>query len=229
VTIRGVLFDMDGLMIDSEPLWQRAEIEVFATVGIRLTRELCLETRGRRIDEVVEHWRTRHPWPTPSAATIRDQIVGRVIEGIRREGTAKPGLDHAIEFFASLGLPLGVASSSDYAIIDAVLECLGVASRFAIVHSGEEEALGKPHPDVYRSAALKLGVAAEHCLALEDSPSGVAAARAAGMRCIAVLDATGVSGADLDRERTLLADADADAILTSLEEIDARLWHSLRD
>jgi len=225
--IGGVLFDMDGLMIDSEPLWQRAEIEVFATVGIRLTRELCLETRGRRIDEVVEHWRSRHPWATPPAATIRDQIVGRVIEGVRREGAPKPGLDHAIEFFASLGLPLGVASSSDYALIDAVLERLGVSRRFAIVHSGEEEALGKPHPDVYRNAARKLGVPPEHCLALEDSPSGIAAARAAGMRCIAVLDETGVSAEGIDRERARLAGATA--ILTSLEEIDARLWQSILD
>jgi sugar-phosphatase len=223
--IRGVLFDMDGLMIDSEPLWQRAEIEIFGTVGVELTRDMCLETRGRRVDEVVEHWWAQRPWVEPSRAAIRDAIVGRVIELVRSEGEAKPGLSAAIDLFAARGLPLGVASSSDYAIIEAALGRLTLAQRFAVVHSGQDEAVGKPHPGVYRSAARKLGVACEACLALEDSPSGVASAKAAGMLCVAVMDATSVPAAARRRERERLAAADA--VLDSLEQIDAELLERL--
>jgi sugar-phosphatase len=223
--IRGVLFDMDGLMIDSEPLWQRAEIEVFGRVGLALTRADCLETRGRRIDEVVAFWWERRPWSGPPQERLRDAIVARVIELVRREGAPKPGLAHAIGFFAERGLPLGVASSSSYAIIDAVLERLALRDRFAVVHSGEEEPRGKPDPGVYRSAARKLGVPAAACVALEDSPSGVASAKAAGMRCIAVVDATGAAG-DVAAERERLAHADV--VLESLLEIGPQVLDPAR-
>jgi len=220
--ITGVLFDMDGLLVDSEPLWQRAEIEVFASVGVELTREACLETRGRRVDEVVRHWFERSPWTGRSVAAVRDAIVTRVVDLVRTEGTIKDGVVHALDFFAARGLPLGIASSSDYAVIEAVLDRLELRSCFAIVHSGEEEAHGKPHPDVYRGAARKLDRAPESCLALEDSPSGVASAKAAGMRCIAVVDASGVDPAEREVEANRLAGADL--VLRSLGEIDAVVW-----
>ena len=218
--IGGVLFDMDGLLIDSEPLWQRAEIEVFGALGLALTRAECLETRGLRVDEVVAHWFARAPWAGPGLGAVRDAIVQRVIALVAIDGRAKPGVAHALGFFAARGLPLGVASSSDHAIIDAVLARLGIRDAFAIVHSGEEEARGKPDPAIYRSAARKLGVAPARCVALEDSPSGVAAALAAGMRCIAVLDADTVG--DVVAERARLAAADV--VLGSLAQIDAEVW-----
>jgi sugar-phosphatase len=220
--IEGVLFDMDGLLIDSEPLWQRAEIEIFGNVGLALTRAQCLQTRGLRVDEVVAHWFARAPWRRPSQREVRDAIVARVMALVGTEGRAKPAVEHAIGFFRARGLPLGVASSSDYAIIDAVLTRLGIRDGFEIIHSGEDEARGKPDPAIYLRAAGKLGVKPDRCIALEDSPSGVASAKAAGMRCIAVLDAEGVGASDVDAERQRLAAADV--VLQSLGEIDARVW-----
>lgn len=223
--IEAVLFDMDGLLIDSEPLWQRAEIEVFATVGIALDAALCLETRGRRLDEVVEHWFARSPWSTPPRQSIAAAIIRRVTELVTERGAAKPGVGHAIEFFARRGLPLAVASSSDYAIIEAVLARLAIRDRFAAIHSGESERFGKPHPAIFLGVARKLATAPPRCLVLEDSPSGVAAAKAAGMRCIAVVDADTVgAGAVVDERRRL---APADAVLDSLEQIDEALWAAL--
>lgn len=225
--IEAVLFDMDGLLIDSEPLWQRAEIEVFARVGVALDVALCLETRGRRLDEVVEHWFARSPWSAPSREAIAAAIVRRVTELVVERGAAKPGVGHAIEFFARRGLPLAVASSSNYSIIEAVLARLAIRDRFAAIHSGESERFGKPHPAIFLGAARKLFVTPDRCLVLEDSPSGVSAAKAAGMRCIAVVDADTVGAGGVDDERRRLVDAAADAVLDSLEQIDAPLWHAL--
>jgi len=73
--IKGVIFDMDGLLIDSEPLWQEAEIETFTRVGVPLTREMTRETMGLRVDEVVEHWFSRYPWEEPSKKEIESKVV----------------------------------------------------------------------------------------------------------------------------------------------------------
>lgn len=223
--IEAVLFDMDGLLIDSEPLWQQAETEVFATVGIELSAPMCLETRGRRVDEVVEHWFERSPWRTPSRREIAEAVVARVIDLVSECGMPKPGVAHAIDFFARRGLLLAVASSSHYAIIETVLARLGIRDRFVTVHSGESERFGKPHPAIFLGAASKLGVRPGHCLVFEDSPSGVAAAKEAGMRCVAVLDANTVGAENADEERRRLAIADS--VLDSLEEIDEHLWLDL--
>lgn len=223
--IEAVLFDMDGLLIDSEPLWQRAEIEIFATVGIHLDVTQCLETRGRRLDEVIEHWFARSPWTAPSRRSIAEAIVARVTELVSEHGAAKPGVAHALEFFSRRGARLAVASSSNYSIIDAVLARLAISERFEALHSGESERFGKPHPAIFLGAARKLAAAPERCLVLEDSPSGVAAAKAAGMRCIAVLDAETVGSEGVAEERRRLAAADF--VLDSLEQIDEALWRAL--
>ncbi|MBE7452917.1 MAG: hexitol phosphatase HxpB [Kofleriaceae bacterium] len=223
--IEAVLFDMDGLLIDSEPLWQRAEIEIFARVGIELSVAQCLETRGRRLDEVVEHWFARSPWRSPSRPSIAEAIVARVTELVAECGAAKPGVAHAIGFFADRGLPLGVASSSNYSIIEAVLARLEIRQHFAAVHSGESERFGKPDPAIFLGAARKLAVAPAACLVLEDSPRGVEAAKAAGMRCIAVVDADTIGAAGVPEERRRLAAADV--VLDSLEEICEPLWQTL--
>jgi len=221
--IEAVVFDMDGLLVDSEPLWQEAEIEIFGALGLHLDRAACLRTRGRKIDEVVAHWYAEAPWSGPSPAAVRDAIVGRVAALVRDRGRAKPGVDHALDFFAARQLPLAVASSSPYAVIDAVLERLDAGRRFAALHSGEEERFGKPHPAIFLGAARKLGVAPTRCLAFEDSPAGVAAARAAGMRCVAVPDPGAGGGSVAAPERARLAAA-ADVLIPSLLEVDRALW-----
>lgn len=183
---RALIFDLDGVLIDSEPLWRRAEIEIFATVGLQLTEADCIRTQGLRIDEAVGFWFERAPWSGPSVEALASTIVERMAALIRSEGRPMPGALESIEAARETGWRLGLASSSSSFLIGTVLERFGLADRFECVHSAEHEARGKPHPDVYLSAARALGLPGADCVAVEDSAHGVASALAAGMRCIAV-------------------------------------------
>jgi sugar-phosphatase len=216
--LRAAIFDLDGLLVDSEPLWQAAEIEVFGGVGLPLTREDCWRTKGLRIDAAVRYWFERCPWPDLSVAQVESRVVGRVLELLRERAAPKRGARHAIDFFRASGLRLAVASSSAPEIIAAALAALQMQEDFEAVRSAVLEAEGKPHPAVYLATAAALGIAPEHCVALEDSRIGVAAARAAGMLCIAVPDtASGPPGEARDFEDD---PAGAHVTLPSLERID---------
>jgi|WetSurMetagenome_2_1015567.scaffolds.fasta_scaffold273219_2 mannitol-1-/sugar-/sorbitol-6-/2-deoxyglucose-6-phosphatase len=177
---------MDGLLIDSEPFWREAERLVFASVGLQLTDDDCQLTTGLRIDEVVGYWFARHPWTGTPQEVVGERIVRQVIAFVGTRGVALPGAEHALALCERAGLQLALASSSAPALIDAVLERLGLAGRFEAVHSAVHEKRGKPHPDVYLAACAALDVPPAECVAFEDSVNGVRAARAAGMRCIAV-------------------------------------------
>lgn len=216
--IKAVVFDMDGVLIDSEPFWRESEIAVFGRVGLRLTDAMCRETMGLRIDEAVDYWHKRHGWEGRAPAEVADEIVGGLIELIQHKGALMPGARHALHFFRSRGVKLGLASSSSYRIINAVVERLGLADEFDCVYSADEEPHGKPHPGVYLTTAGKLGVEPTHCIAIEDSLNGVLAAKAARMKCVALPDHAG----RLDPRYAI-----ADCVLESLSDIGEGLWHSL--
>jgi HAD superfamily hydrolase (TIGR01509 family) len=184
--LRALIFDMDGVLIDSEPFWHEAEMAAFALAGLRLTRDDCLRTTGLRVDAVVDHWFSRAPWTAPSPREVEAAIVRRVIELVGERGALKPGVHQALAFAERAGLRTALASSSPSAIIAAVLEKFALRPRFEVVHSAEGEPHGKPHPGVYLHTAEKLGVRPEECAAVEDSPNGVLAAKAARMTCVAI-------------------------------------------
>jgi sugar-phosphatase len=213
-TIRAVIFDMDGLLIDTEPIWRRSEIEIFGRLGLHLTEEQCLEHMGVRVAEVVDLWYARHPWTGPSREAVTRQIEDRVIQYVLSEGEAKPGVDRAMELIHEAGLPIAIASSSSLTLIDAVVQRLGLERYVQLRASAVDEAEGKPHPAVYLTAARRLGVEPERCLALEDSPNGVLSAKGAGMYCIAVPDPNLAADPRFDR---------ADRRLDSLEEFTPEL------
>lgn len=187
-TLSGVLFDMDGILIDSEPFWRQAEMELFATVGVHLSEENCRETTGLRIEEVVAHWYAIQPWSGVSQAHLSQQILNRVVELVSTQGRPLAGVKEALQACLDLGLPLGLASSSDYCLIQATLQRLALQEYFSVVHSAQEESWGKPHPAVYLTAAAKLQVHPLSCLAIEDSLNGVISAKAARMPVVAIPD-----------------------------------------
>lgn len=216
--IEAVIFDMDGLLIDSEPFWAVAETEVLTTVGVPAAEMRPGLTMGLRMSEVVAYWFARYPWTGPSQPEVERQITDRVITLVQDQGSAMPGALETVALFAARKFPLAVASSSANNMIAAVMERLGIGDSFAVLQSAEHEAFGKPHPAVYLAAASRLGVRPDRCLAFEDSPNGVIAAKAARMTCIAVPSPA------LPNDRRLAA---ADLILPSLSGFDLALVDKL--
>lgn len=184
--LRAVLFDLDGLLIDSEPLWVRAEIEVFGAVGVVLTEDDCAKTKGLRTDDVIAYWHTRRPWSGVSPRAIELGLIETVAALVKREGQALPGVQAAVAAAREQGRKLALASSSPLTIIEAALDALDLRGAFDVVQSAETEPLGKPHPGIFLRAADRLEVAPTASLVLEDSVTGLIAAKAARMACIAV-------------------------------------------
>jgi len=181
-----MIFDMDGVLIDSEPLWRRAERACFGEVGLALTDGDCLQTQGLRIDEAVDYWYQRAPWPDTSVREVTSRIVERMIDLIRAEARPMAGVGPALESALAAGWRLALASSSSTPLIQTVLDALDLQDAFEVVRSAEHEARGKPAPDVYLSTARDLHLEPADCVAVEDSVHGVASAITAGMRCVAV-------------------------------------------
>lgn len=212
MALEAAVFDMDGVLVDSEPLWQEAEIEVFGTVGVELSRAMCEETMGLRIDEAVAHWHRRTPWDGPSQPEIADRVVAGVAARIAERGEPLPGVREALDACRRRGLRLALASSSPMPLIGAVLERFDLAGTFEVVVSADGEPYGKPHPGIYLTAADRLAVAPTACVAIEDSLNGVIAAKAARMRAVAI---------PLDPADPRFGVADA--VLTSLADLDGAL------
>lgn len=213
-TLQAVIYDLDGLLIDSEPCWMQAEMEVLGALGVPLTPERCRETTGLRMDEAVAYWAARYPWAAPAAEEVVERILHRVLALLAERAPLKPGVHESLAVVRGAGLRVALASSSPLALIDGVLERFGLRGEFEQVVSAEGERFGKPHPGVYLTTAGRLGVAPAACVALEDSVNGVLSATAAGMRCIAVPERWPVEDPRFGR---------ADALVRSLLELDAAL------
>jgi beta-phosphoglucomutase-like phosphatase (HAD superfamily) len=212
--IEAVVFDMDGVLIDSEPIWRGVEREVFARLGVELTAADLEETMGVRIPEVVDLRYGRTPWNGLSRAEVVDVILEGVASVIEETGRWNPGAVEAVSYVKDLGLRVAVSSSSPMRLILAVLARAGMLERFDVIRSAEHEERGKPDPAVYLSTARELGVGPERCLAVEDSAAGVRSALAAGMVCVALAE----DESDDDRGHG------AAVVLPSLVEFDARIW-----
>jgi len=216
--IRAAIFDMDGLLIDSEPYWQDAELEVLGGLGLPITREDAIKTMGLRVDEITAQWYLRHPWHGPSPEDVAEQILDAVIARVRREGVARDGVAHAIELARSRGASIGLATSSAVRLIEAVVDRLGLTGAFQVTLSAQFEKYGKPHPAVYLKTAEALEVTPIECLALEDSLNGVLAAKAARMKCVAV------PAPDLREDPRFSI---ADRVLPSLAALTPAMWDEI--
>jgi sugar-phosphatase len=187
--MRAAIFDMDGLLIDSEPLWRRAEIAVFETVGVTLDEKMCTQTTGMRIDAAIQHWFERFPWQGKSPQQLMHELLLRVRDDVEQTGVCMPGVMETLDNAQAAGWRIGLASSSPSSLIDCVIHKLGIADYFDACCSAVDELVGKPDPAVYFTAARSLDVAPERCVAFEDSLPGIRSAKAAGMRVVAVPDA----------------------------------------
>lgn len=181
-----IIYDMDGVLTDSEPLWKIAMEEVFASVGCPLTRQDFQKTVGLRIDEVIGYWYGVSPWDLATPLEVEERIILRMVELLTERATPLKGVVESLEFFRSRGKKIGLATSSYEILIETILTTLGIRSFFDTVHSAERELFGKPHPAVYMTASAQLGVPPQRCLVVEDSLNGVISAKAARMHVICV-------------------------------------------
>ena len=186
--IKAVIFDMDGILINSEPLWRQAEIETFAKVGLSFTDAMCMQTMGMRTSEVIEYWYKITPWTGKTVKEVENELLQRVTQLILEEGDAMKGVVFALDYFKEKGLKIALASSSATSLIEAVIDKLQIKKYFEFIESAEYLDFGKPHPEIFIKTANKLGVQASECLVIEDSFNGVLAAKAALMKVIAIPD-----------------------------------------
>lgn len=177
---------MDGLLIDSEPLWKESAEALFFTYGKQLTSQQYASTTGLRTKEFLQHWFRYFNLPEAAIADAEKQVVELVVKLVKQKGAPMPGLQHILNFFLQRNFKVGLASSSPLELIDPVIEMLGIGNHLQAVSSAAKLAYGKPHPEVYLQCAGMLKAMPEACICFEDSFNGLIAAKAAKMKCVII-------------------------------------------
>lgn len=186
MSARAVIFDMDGIIIDSEPLWRRAEIHVFGKYGCALTEDMCRSTMGLKLTQVVEYWQRQFGYDDEVRSALFAGIHEEVIRLVNTEGKAFEGLVELLEHLKQHQYKIALASGSTHEIIHAVVSKLRIKDFFQVIRSGDDEVYGKPHPQIFINTAQSLKVEPQDCWVIEDSTNGVIAGRAARMKVIAM-------------------------------------------
>jgi HAD superfamily hydrolase (TIGR01509 family) len=213
--LEAVLFDMDGVIIDSEPLWSDAEKELLARRNLPYSPSLKTAMMGRdargAVGYLIEHYSL-----TESLGKLIEERNQLIAELFKEHLKAIPGALDLVRSVIAAGILTGLVSSSPKPLVELALEKLVTTGLFDLTLSGDQVVRGKPAPDIYITAAEKLGVKPEYCLVIEDAPHGVAAAKDAGMCCLAI--STSVSVVEL---------AMADKVVSGFEEVDVQVLQSL--
>lgn len=183
---KAVIFDMDGLLIDSEPLWTEAGMETLQQYGKSLTQEQYHSSTGLRTEEWIDHWFRHFEIDMAHAPAAIDIIIQKAIDKIDMNGQPLPGIDDIFRFFKARDFRMGLATSSPLSLVEVVVKKLGIEAIFDTVASAGDLPYGKPHPQVYLDCAAQLDCPAVQCIAFEDSFNGMIAAKAARMKCVVV-------------------------------------------
>lgn len=213
-----VILDMDGLLIDSEPLWQEAGSALLSEYGIQLSDEQYHSSTGLRTPEWVDHWFGVYGIDKVHAPSTITRIEQMALELIAQKGQPMPGVHAMMAVLRTLGCKVGLASSSPLRLIDTVVDKLQLRGELSAIVSAEKLAFGKPHPEVFLQCAAVLQAQPAACLVFEDSFNGLIAAKAAKMKCLVV---------PAPAARHLTKWEIADCRLNSLEEFDQEVWKKL--
>lgn len=183
--VQAVIFDMDGVLVDSEPFGFEALRRVMARYGLGYSEEENAEFLGRTTLESCGILKARHALPD-SAETLAGFYIDGMLAQIGDGPIPMPGVPHVLEQVRAAGYRMALASSAEVRVIQANLTALALGPLFEVVVSGTQVARGKPAPDVFLATAERLRVAPDRCLVIEDSRNGLLAAKAAGMGCAVV-------------------------------------------
>lgn len=218
--IHAVIFDMDGLLIDTEPHWQVIERKVLSEVGVEITPEMQHVTMGLRDDEQIKHWYGLYPWENPDFDAMSLRYNEIMVGFFKNKAKLMEGAIEALDFFREKCLPIALASSSTTELISAFLDKFSLREYFTVIVSAEKETYGKPHPAVFLNTAKKMHCDPVNCLVLEDSFHGMIAAKAAKMQTIAVPDKHGLSDPRFGA---------ADLVLSSLKGLTEEVYQELKN
>jgi HAD superfamily hydrolase (TIGR01509 family) len=210
-----VVFDLDGVLLASEEVWDAVRERYVRERGGRYDEEVQRAMMGMSAPEWSRYLNEQAGVPE-DPADINRAVVELMLEAYRRELPLLPGAVEAVQRTAE-AFPLALASSSNREVFETALELAGLADFFRATVSSEEVARGKPEPDVYLEAARQLGVPPERCAAVEDSHAGIRSAKSAGMRVVAIPNASYPPDSD--------ALELADAVLGSLDELTTEVLH----
>ncbi len=197
-----VIFDMDGVLVDSEPIYLRSNERIFAGLGIRVPREDYQEFVGTSADRMWTTLKQRFHLREPVKTLVHREYDGFLDELVRLDSLPPiAGVEQLVRELQALPVRLAVASSSFRKVVEAVLAKSGLAAFFEVTVCGEDVERGKPDPDIFLKTADHLGVPPAQCLVIEDSPRGIVGAKAAGMRTVGFQNPNSgehdLSGADL--------------------------------
>jgi sugar-phosphatase len=181
-----VIFDIDGLLINSEPLWNKAATEIFRQYGINLNDQQYASTTGLRSKEFVAFWLHQFNVPASQNEIAEKKIIQLALSLIDKEATLMPGVEHIFEFFLKKEFKMGLATSSPIELIEWVKDKLGIRSYIHASCSAQHLTYAKPHPQVYLDCAQAMHTNPLACICFEDSFYGLIAAKAAQMTCVVV-------------------------------------------
>jgi HAD superfamily hydrolase (TIGR01509 family) len=205
-TLRAVIFDLDGVLADSEPWWNEIDAQLLAHYGVTYRGEYHRDVLGVNYRAAIEFYQKTYALNASAEEMMRHRAEAAGDVFARCVGLF-PAARSVLEELQRLGLRLAVATSSVGASARPFLNRHNLTSFFDVIVTGDEVEHGKPHPDIYLSAAEKLGFAPGACLVIEDSLSGIAAAQAANMRVVAIPDRRFVDARDYEQRAEFLADS----------------------
>ncbi len=214
---QAVIFDMDGVIIDSEPIHKRVFTKLAGEHGIPLTPEVITSYIGR---SPVAQWtdlKAKYHFDEDPEHIVEEQMERYLSYLAHNHPSPMPGLPSLLEYLHNRNIPMALASSNTRKVVEAVPELLGISQYFMKRVSGQDVVHAKPAPDVFLSAAQKLNIAAEFCIVIEDAENGVKAAKTAGMRCVG-LQIPGAGDQELSQ---------ADIVVSSLNELEAAFINGL--
>lgn len=185
MSLQAVLWDMDGTLVDSEPVWARVQIDLLTSLGATWTVEDALRLVGSDLADAVQVWMGALPEGVISEEELADRMFGQVVRSLKEDVVLRPGALELLQALKAAGVPCALVSASYRVMIDAVLSHLG-PDLFDVVVAGDEVRNGKPHPEPYLTAARQLDVDPADCVVIEDSPGGTASGTAAGAFVVAV-------------------------------------------